>query len=231
MRKRVGRSPWRVIFFAVLWVLSAQAFGHSGFALAQSAPGVPTLQVRKIAFLPFFKGVQSSNIQETLACPLCRLYLEPEGVAPGGEFVLTDYVQEALVLKHEDRVFPARLVKSTLEGISGDKKEDTPLSLAQKTGKALGTDLVMVGFIWRFRDRVGGAAGVESPASVAFALHLLSVETGRVIWNAGFNETQQSLSENILDARTFLKRGGRWLTAPELARYGVEEVFERYPFR
>jgi hypothetical protein len=171
--------------------------------------------------------VQSTDIRKTLTCPVCRLHLE-EDLAPGAAFMMTDLVQDALVLRHEDRAVPTGVVRSTLNGISAD--EDTPLSLAQRTGKALGADTVMVGFVWRFRQRVGGAAGVETPASVAFALYLIDVETGRVRWDGDFNETQRSLSENILEAGKFLKRGGRWLTALELARSGVEEIFEEYPF-
>lgn len=38
-----------------------------------------------------------------------------------------------------------------------------------------------------------------------------------------------ALSENVLDAKAFLKRKGKWLTANELARYGINEIFKKSP--
>ena len=39
----------------------------------------------------------------------------------------------------------------------------------------------------------------------------------------------QALSENLADAGTFFRGGGRWLTARELARLGVDELLARLP--
>jgi hypothetical protein len=51
-----------------------------------------------------------------------------------------------------------------------------------------------------------------------------------MLWQAKFDKTQRSLSEDILDARAFFKKGAKWLTADQLARYGVNEIFKKFPF-
>ena len=78
--------------------------------------------------------------------------------------------------------------------------------------------------------RVGGGAAIESPASVAFYVYLIDTAYGKTIWKATFERTQRSLSENMGDIRAFFKTGAKWLTADQLARFGVNEAFKKYPF-
>ena len=47
------------------------------------------------------------------------------------------------------------------------------------------------------------------------------MRTGGLIKQFHFDETQQSLATNILDARKFVSRNGRWLSAMELAQEGL----------
>jgi hypothetical protein len=69
----------------------------------------------------------------------------------------------------------------------------------------------------------------ETPASVGFAVYLIEVASGKMLWSDAFSETQRSLSENILQAKGFFEMGGKWLTADELALYGVKDMFKRFP--
>jgi hypothetical protein len=55
------------------------------------------------------------------------------------------------------------------------------------------------------------------------------VANGKTLWKGSFKESQRVLSENILDARAFFKKGAKWLSADELARYGVREILEDFP--
>jgi len=87
----------------------------------------------------------------------------------------------------------------------------------------------MSGTIYRFRQRVGTSLSVTTPASVAFAMELIRVSDGRAIWSRAFDETQRSLDENLLKLGGFLKRGGGWLTAEELAAFGLNEVMSSSP--
>jgi curli biogenesis system outer membrane secretion channel CsgG len=98
-----------------------------------------------------------------------------------------------------------------------------------QAGKRAGADAVLVGHIFRFNERKGNRASVESPASVAFDLHLIDVETGRILWSASCDETQRPLTDNILEIGTFMKRGASWVTAEELAQGDLETMLQRFP--
>ncbi|MEJ2025227.1 MAG: hypothetical protein P8Y00_09485 [Deltaproteobacteria bacterium] len=66
-------------------------------------------------------------------------------------------------------------------------------------------------------------------ASVAFSLHLLRVADARIVWNGNFDKTQRSLSENLLDLKTFLGGGGRWMSARELGFLGLKQLLANMP--
>ena len=44
-----------------------------------------------------------------------------------------------------------------------------------------------------------------------------------------FERIPKNEAEDIQDARAFFKKGAKWLTANELARYGVNEIFKKFP--
>jgi hypothetical protein len=71
--------------------------------------------------------------------------------------------------------------------------------------------------------------GPERGASVAFDMYLIEVSSGRTVWKARFDETQRPLTEDIRAGKVLIKKGVKWLSADELARYGVEEVFKKFP--
>lgn len=79
-------------------------------------------------------------------------------------------------------------------------------------------------FIYRFQEREGGNFSVVRPASVGFHVHLYEGE--KLIDTYVFDETQQPLSDNIFRFFTFLRRGGKWITAGELAREGIHKSID-----
>jgi hypothetical protein len=79
-------------------------------------------------------------------------------------------------------------------------------------------------FIYRFQERRGGNFSVVKPASVGFHVHLF--ENDRLKEVFVFDETQQPLFDNVFRIFTFLKRGGKWITAGELAREGVHDAVD-----
>jgi hypothetical protein len=93
-----------------------------------------------------------------------------------------------------------------------------------ESGRLLGADAVMIGHIYRFKERIGTTYSVVSPASVAFDLHLIGVSNGRVLWSGHVDETQRSLSENLFEIGSFIKRKGEWVTADDLATSGLNDL-------
>jgi TolB-like protein len=94
----------------------------------------------------------------------------------------------------------------------------------REIGQMVYADAVITGKMERFRERVGDEWGAKSPASVAFALELVDIRRGDVIWSARFDETQKSLSENIFALGDIRQRGVRWLSAEQLTQEGVRKA-------
>jgi hypothetical protein len=92
---------------------------------------------------------------------------------------------------------------------------------ASEIGSRVNADAVLFGRVLRYRERSGRGWGSDQPASVAFNLFLVDTATGKRIWSARFDETQQALSENLLNVGKFVKRKTRFVRADELAREGV----------
>jgi hypothetical protein len=196
---------------------------------AQSRAEPIKIQWEKIGVLPFFKGRRSTDTGETLICPICELSFKSENIKDGADRAITSYVQEALERRYRDKVIFLDEVSRVFQEIPRDDTKDTPRSLAQKAGEALGADLMIVGAIWRYRDRIQEPMGPERGASVAFDMYLIGVSGAKTVWKKRFDETQRPLTEDIRGAKKLIKKGARWLSADELARYGVEEVFKRFP--
>lgn len=104
-----------------------------------------------------------------------------------------------------------------------------PDDVVKSIGEKTGAGAVLTGVVTRYEEREGGPIGVRKPASVGFDVNLISTMDGTIIWHGRYAETQKSLSEDIGMFFTFLKRGGKWLTAEELARDGVEQVLKKLP--
>jgi hypothetical protein len=97
----------------------------------------------------------------------------------------------------------------------------------RRIGELVYADAVITGRVLRYRERVGGDIGVQSPASVAFVLDLIDVQRGDIIWSGRFDETQKSLTENIFALGDARARGFKWLTAEQLTQDGVRKVVQQ----
>lgn len=113
---------------------------------------------------------------------------------------------------------------SEVRDISQGVPPGNELTRLKQIGEGVYADAVIAGRIQRYRERVGEEWGAKSPASVAFILDLVDVRRGDVIWTARFDETQKSLSENILALGEISQRGLRWLSAEQLTREGVKKA-------
>ena len=98
---------------------------------------------------------------------------------------------------------------------------------ARILGELVYADALISGRLLRFRERVGEEWGIQSPASVAFVIDLWDAKRGDLIWSGQFDETQKPLSQNIFALGEFTQRGGRWLTAEELALEGVKKAMNQ----
>ena len=67
----------------------------------------------------------------------------------------------------------------------------------------------------------------EGAASVGFALYLVDAKTGIRYWRGSFDGTQKALTQELLGGLKHLEIRLRWLSAEELARYGVKSLLRK----
>jgi hypothetical protein len=195
---------------------------------------LPETGRHSIAVMPFLKGMHDSSVDEaidrTLDCPLAELCFDTRDITSGAEKNLTRYMQAALEDRLGERMIPLGKTLTIYEGLAKDQTADSPRSLAVSLGRELKADHIIAGTVWRYRERTGTARASASPASVAFVVYIINVTDGRRLWKGSHVETQKPLSQSIFEARTFFKRGARWLSVDELARYGIDEIVEQFPY-
>ena len=163
--------------------------------------------------MPFLKGRCDSDIGKTLDCPLRQLSFDPESLLPRSTQILTECLQENLQERYGDRLIPLTKVRGIYEELSSRQELDTLRAVGQELGKAIQANFMVLGTVWRYRERVGGPGDMQSPTTVAFAIYLFDVGRGKMVWMGKFVETTQSLADNILEVRRFVKRGATWLSA------------------
>ena len=108
--------------------------------------------------------------------------------------------------------------------VRGDDAANDLAVAARVAAEEFEATALLLGHVSRYRDREGRAGSASRTASVAFQLTLRSTPTGRVLWRGIFNETQRPLSEGPARASRLPGGGMRWLTAAELADWGVKET-------
>jgi len=215
----------KVIIVALLLLLSACKTP----GVFTEAPETPS-NIERLLILPFRDISKVYGVNVNVKCPVCGNVIMSGAVPEDAADFLTDHLYSLLQSNSDYKLIPpgqAQGVQSSL--LSGDESTLPDRDLLVATGRALKSDAVIVGYIFRYRERVGTRYSVDSPTSVAFDIHLIRVADGRVLWSGQFNETQRSLSEDLLSLGTFIKRKARWITAHEMAQAGLEDLLQSLP--
>lgn len=131
----------------------------------------------------------------------------------------------ALAANRKISPIPARLTRQCQEIAVFEQKGSRTSALRYwlEVGRCMGVDALLAPQLIYLVERDGGEMGVRVPASVILELYLIDVKGQALAGRFHFDETQLSLSENLLDADKFLRRGGKWITAAELAGEGIEQ--------
>jgi hypothetical protein len=152
-----------------------------------------------------------------------------ESYAKGSETVVEGIFLERLKDEKAFALIPPDRVGGVYEGVTGALFKADILDVLKKVGTELEADGIILGYVYRFRERKGFSLSVEKPASVAFEIHLIRVSDGAIVWKGIFDKTQASLMENLLQIASFIKEGGKWVTAKELAAEGMDDVLKDFP--
>jgi hypothetical protein len=95
---------------------------------------------------------------------------------------------------------------------------------AANLAKRLNADATLVGQVLVFQERVGSRMGASPAAAVGFEVKVVAAD-GQVLWAGNYYERQRPMTELY----GFIHRWA-FVTAEELAEYGVDEVLKEFPF-
>jgi hypothetical protein len=182
-----------------------------------------------LAILPFFVERIENPARGAVLCPLCKGVYRSGEVLPGSQNILTRLLYQKMGTLGTFKVLPLEKVEGVMTQSVIEQFDEKPIPSAIQIGKELDVDFILVGYLFRFEERIGSRIGAVKPASVGFDVHLLRLRDGKRVWDGKFDETQRPLSENILKIGSFFRRQASWLSAEELASVGMDEMLKKLP--
>lgn len=196
----------------------------------QSAPNIFVTEdglsgKEQVLVLPFKDLTRTYGTEGIIRCPLTGSFFVAGDVPKEAPDILTGFMKDHLSDHTDFRLsFGLAYPENIHATASRDFKLYSERELIIKAGKEKNVEAVITGFIFRYKERIGNSYSVESPASVAFGIHMLRISDGRSLFFGHFDETQHSLSENLFKIGTFIKRKASWITAEEMARTGMNDM-------
>jgi len=183
----------------------------------------------KVLVLPFQNMAWLHGTDVNVRSPLTGKVFMTGPVSEGADRLLTDLLVGALQQQTDFQTVPSREAYGVMDALTaaGDSQR-SPLKLLAQTGRMLNADLVIRGYLYRFKDRVGADYSAESAASVAFDVYLIDCVQQQLVWSGYFDQTQQALTDDLRYIGTFFKRGGRWITADEMATTAMDDMFKDF---
>lgn len=188
-----------------------------------------TVILSRIAVIPFQRVIPEDTSVKIISCPLSGTIFRTCKSSEGAEKVVEKIFLRKLKDCRQFILIPTDRAGGVYRRISIDSLKVTPLAILRKVGKELDADGVVAGYVYRYRERKGYPYSAEKPASVAFGIYLIRVSDGTLVWRGVFDRTQRTLLENILQVSSFFKQGGRWITAEELSKVGIDEILKTFP--
>ncbi len=181
----------------------------------------------RLAVFPF-QTVIPEDESTTVRCPICGSVNSSGSIVKGAEQIVQEIFTDKLKELKDADIIPSERVAGVYQRVSADSLKQTVLQTLQRAGSELHADVAVIGYVYRYRERVGYDYSAERPASVGFEIHMISVKNGSTLWRGIFDKTQKSLMEDVFQASSFFKGGAKWLTARQLAKLGVDEVFSTF---
>ena len=218
------------LWLLAIFFLSANGGCHGGRAPVQSqAPLQPI--IKKVVVVGFRAAISKGEKPDLVRNPITGTAFMSQPVPQNEVKWLTYKLFNMLFIDKRWNLIPPGQAQGVVESIVGSdtKVGISPLEMLQEIGKTFWADAVLIGHIYRWRERVGSDFGVESPASVAFDLSLVRPSDGSILWRGNYDKTQKSLFENLFDLKDYIKSDGRWLTARKLAEFGLDKLLEDMP--
>lgn len=233
---RTGTTGFLLCFLTGVLLLA----GCSGSKVTtQASSDMSRYQVGTIALVPFSalatpqvrdSGDHRLSAPESIRRSDISLPVPPHAVEQLGQTVtVPDYAAEKVTQLFWNRLRNRKgvvvLSPYDIAKLGDLGPAATPEAMGAEVAKKVKADVAMIGRVLVYQERVGSRAGASPPAAVGFQVKVVALD-GRVLWVGNYYERQQPMTEDFFG---FLRR---WVfvTAEELARYGVDEVMKEFPF-
>lgn len=210
---------------AVLFLLLS---GCQAETVHSRKPSVTKVSITRLAVVPFRVIAPSDREAAMLSCPVCgEAFQADRETPPEAEAAVQNLVLQNLRQRQITVITPEETRDAYSRAIFAHQGRQA--EALQALGKEAGAEAVLVGYIFRYRERQGRWYSADKPASVTFEFHLLRVSDAAIIWSGSFDRTQASLMENLSQFSFFYRWGFKWVTARELSEEGVREIMKTFP--
>jgi len=218
--KKISRVAGLVLVVFLALSITAQA--------VEKSPGNngTRTSIAVISFQPLAPEEGSGN---TVFCPICGIGSSSGKILEGSEKIVEEVFVDKLHKLKDVELIPLDKVQGVYKRIASESLKEPLLNILKKVGHELGSDVLAVGYVYRYTEREGYNYSVKHPASVAFEIHLIKTIDGSIIWRGFFDKTQKSLMEDVFQMSSFFKGGGKWMTARQLTEQGMNKIFETFP--
>ncbi len=218
MKKIVRKEIIRIgaVLFAIMLLTTSCSLDKKKGLIEKSLP-----YAKKTIVLPFKDMSKIYGKKNTIKSLISGDYFITGKVEEGANDFMTESLVALLGKKEKFEIIGYSAISET----SFDTLSEFDLLI--KAGKKQGADNVFAGYIYKFEERIGTDYSVDSPASVSFSIYLIDVDERTIMQSLHFDETQQSLTDNLFGFASFFKRHGKWITAKDMAYSGMSDMLEK----
>ncbi|MCH5277028.1 MAG: hypothetical protein J1E80_04245 [Desulfovibrionaceae bacterium] len=174
----------------------------------------------KVGIAPFTQPTQATEL-------LAGFVPEAQGRIPtGAGQELDDTLAEKLKRTGRDYTFlpPGAVQGPLLEDGQGRR---SALATWIQHAREADVDVLLVPQVIHWQERVGGEAGVVSPAAVIIDYFLVDArDHGALLQRSHYAVQQQALADNLFTIKAFFQRGGKWVSAAELAEESMDKAIK-----
>ena len=228
----------------MLTVLVLTVVGCSGSKVTtKSSAELSRYQIRTIALVPFTTlatpqvrdvadrtfsvppEVRRSDISMAVSPNIEQPLRQTVTVPTGAGDIVTQLLWNRLKIRQGMTVLsPSEVAKALAsQAMSQPSASQSP---AIAVAKQLKADASLIGQVRVYQERVGGRFGASPAATVGFEAKVIAAD-GQVLWEGNYYEKQRPMTEDLMG---FIQRRGVFVTAEELAAYGVEHMLNEFPF-
>ena len=204
---------------------------------------LPRYQIRTIALVPFTTlatpqvrdvadqtlsapaGARRSDMAIAVSPSTEQLLRQTVTVPPGAGDIVTQLLWSRLKSRQGVTVLSPNEAAKALAS-QATPQPSASQSVAVTVVKQLKADASLIGQVLVYQERVGGRFGASPPATVGFEAKVVAAD-GQVLWVGNYYERQRPMNEDMMG---FVQRWGVFVTAEELAAYGVDHLLLEFPF-